>query len=177
MRFFSAGFLNSFIRHADVVKIANIAQIVNVIAPILTRGDEMLLQTIYYPFLMYAQRRDGIALQPVVKGPGYESASYGYVNDIDTSAILGDESLHVFLTNRNLNESASVEVHFPGGELTDLKSADIVTGSNPDDRNTYEQPNLITSQPFQNVTITDGFAKCEIPPLSFVAASFAFIWY
>jgi alpha-N-arabinofuranosidase len=170
-----AGFLNSFIRHADVVKIANIAQIVNVIAPILTRGDDMLLQTIYYPFLMVAQRRDGIALQPVVKGPGYESASYGYVNDIDTSAILGDESLHVFLTNRNLKESASVEVHFPGGALTDLQSAEIVSGSNPDDRNTYEQPNLITNQPFQNATIIDGVAKLEIPPLSFVAASFAFI--
>ena len=108
-----AGFFNSFIRHADVLKIANIAQIVNVIAPILTRGDEMLLQTIYYPFLMYAQRREGISLQPVVKGPGYESPSYGYVNDIDTSAILGDGVLHVFLINRNLEESALVEVHLP----------------------------------------------------------------
>ena len=49
-----AGFLNSFIRHADIVKIANLAQIVNVIAPILTRGDQMLLQSIYYPFLIYA---------------------------------------------------------------------------------------------------------------------------
>ncbi len=44
-----------------LVKIANIAQIVNVIAPILTRGDDMLLQTIFYPFAMYASRRDGIA--------------------------------------------------------------------------------------------------------------------
>ena len=56
-----AGFFNSFIRHADVLKIANIAQIVNVIAPILTRGDNLLLQTIYYPFVMYSKRRNGIS--------------------------------------------------------------------------------------------------------------------
>ena len=167
-----AGFLNSFIRHADVVKIANIAQIVNVIAPILTRGDEMLLQTIYYPFLMYAQRRDGIALQPVVNGPGYESASYGYVNDIDTSAILGDKLLHIFLVNRDLEEPALVHVLFPGGELNALESAEIISGTYPNDRNTYEQPERVTSQPFSAVNIQDGLAMFELPPTSIVAASF-----
>jgi len=167
-----AGFLNSFIRHADVLKIANIAQIVNVIAPILTRGDELLLQTIYYPFLMYAQRREGISLQPVVKGPGYNSARYGYVNNIDTSAILGDGLLHVFLVNRNLEESASAEIHFPGGRLNGVKSAEILTGAHPNDRNTYEQPERITSQPFSSATIQDGVAHLEIPALSVVAASF-----
>jgi alpha-N-arabinofuranosidase len=167
-----AGFLNSFIRHADVLKIANIAQIVNVIAPILTRGDELLLQTIYYPFLMYAHRREGVSLQPVVKGPGYESASYGYVNDIDTSAILGDGLLHVFLVNRNLKGSAPVEVYHPGGQLNGLKSADILTGSHPNDRNIFEQPYLITSQPFSAVKVQEGFAELEMPPLSIVAITF-----
>ena len=166
-----AGFLNSFIRHADALKIANIAQIVNVIAPILTRGDEMLLQSIYYPFVMYAQRREGIALQPVVKGPGYESASYGYVNDIDTSAILGDGVLNVFVVNRGLEAIAQVEIQHPGGQLTSVKSAEIVTGSHPNDRNTYEQPDLITSQPFLAASIQDGSAHLEIPPLSVVAVT------
>ena len=65
-----AGFLNSFIRHADVLKIANIAQIVNVIAPILTRGDDLLIQSIFYPFEMFAKRRDGVALRGAGAGPG-----------------------------------------------------------------------------------------------------------
>jgi alpha-N-arabinofuranosidase len=167
-----AGFFNSFIRHADVLKIANIAQIVNVIAPILTRGDDMLLQTIYYPFLMYAQRREGIALQPVVKGPGYESPSYGYVNDIDTSAVLGDGVLHVFLINRNLEKPATVEVHFPGVGLLGVESADILSGTDPDNRNTYEAPERITSQPFSTISLQEDIASLEIPPLSVVAASF-----
>ena len=112
-----AGFLNSFIRHADVVKIANIAQIVNVIAPILTRGDEMLLQTIFYPFAMYSSRRDGIAIRPAVSGPGYESPSYGRVNVIDTSAILGDGVLHTFLVNRSTSEESEVEIDHASGKI------------------------------------------------------------
>ena len=123
--------------------------------------------------MMYSQRRDGIALQPVVKGPGYESASYGYVDDIDTSAILGNDILHVFLVNRNLVKSALAEVHFPDGKLWGVNSAEIVTGSHPNDHNTFEQPNLITNQPFHKAFIKeDGVAHVEIPPLSVVAVSF-----
>ena len=74
-----AGFLNSFIRHADVVKIANLAQIVNVIAPILTRGNELLIQSIFYPFEMFSKRREGISLQPVLQGPVYTGQTNGQV--------------------------------------------------------------------------------------------------
>lgn len=167
-----AGFLNSFIRHADVVKIANLAQIVNVIAPILTRGDEMLLQSIYYPFVMYSKRREGVALQPIVQGPGYESPSYGTVNYLDTSAILGDGVLHTFLVNRSLTESARVEIDHPGGQILGVQSAEIVTGLNPQVQNTYEQPDRIVSRPFQAVTVRDGQACVELPPLSVAAVSF-----
>ena len=72
-----AGFLNSFIRHADCVKIANIAQIVNVIAPILTRDDQTLLQSIYYPLQMYSRRRTGNSLRIKIDGPTYEAARHG----------------------------------------------------------------------------------------------------
>src|SRR6185295_11260309 len=112
-----AGFLNSFIRHADVVKIANLAQIVNVIAPILTRGDQMLQQASYYPLLLYAARREGVALQTLVNGPSYESPSYGAVHTIDASAILGEGVLHLFLINRSLAEAATVDLDNPGLRL------------------------------------------------------------
>lgn len=167
-----AGFFNSFLRHADVVKIANIAQIVNVIAPILTRGDDLLLQTIYYPFVMYAQRREGTALRPAVIGPAYDSPSYGRVNTIDTSAIRGDGVLHVFLTNRSLSESAPVEVEFPGGKIRSVQSAEVIAGSEPDAKNTYEQPDRVTSQPLQGVQVTDNGASLILPPLSVAAVTF-----
>jgi alpha-N-arabinofuranosidase len=167
-----AQFLNSFIRHADVLKIANIAQIVNVIAPILTRGDELLLQTIYYPFMMYANRRAGVALQAVVQGPGYESPNYGDVTFLDASAILGEAVLHCFLVNRSLDESIQVEIQHPGGQIMGLDSAEVVTGLHPETRNTFEQPDLITSRSFKAVSIQDGIAQVEMPPLSVIAMTF-----
>lgn len=167
-----AEFLNSFIRHADVLKIANIAQIVNVIAPMLTRGDELLLQTIYYPFVMYASRRDGVSLQPVVQGPGYESPNYGDVTYLDASAILGDGVLHCFLVNRSLEESTQVDIQHPGGQISGVASAEIVNGLHPGTCNTFDRPDLITSHAFRAVSIQDGAAYVELPPLSVVALTF-----
>ena len=80
--------INSFIRHADSVKIANIAQIVNVIAPILTKGDEMVLQTIFYPIEMFTKRRTGKAMRIAVDGPDYVSKDFGRAKFLDASAIL-----------------------------------------------------------------------------------------
>jgi alpha-N-arabinofuranosidase len=168
-----AGFLNSFIRRADVVKIANLAQIVNTIAPIQTRGDDLLLHTIYDPFVMYASRRDGVALQPVVKGPGYTSRSYGPVNNVDTSAILSEEGrLHVFLVNRSLDEAAPVTIDFSGGGLEQAESGELVTEAHAGACNSYEQPCNVRRRPFQAVQVRDGTACVELPPLSVVALTF-----
>jgi alpha-L-arabinofuranosidase len=168
----AAGFLNSFIRHADSLKIANIAQIVNVIAPILTRGDDMLLQSIYYPLAMFAARREGIAIQPAVDGPAYDSPSFGRVNYIDTSAILGDGVMHTFFTNRSVSEPALVEVDPAGGKFEAVLSAEIVCGPEAAARNTYDNPNVIYSQPLNSVMVEQGKARIQLPPLSFAAVTF-----
>lgn len=167
-----AGFLNSFIRHADVLKIANIAQIVNVIAPILTQGDDMLLQSIYYPLEMYTKRRTGISLQPVVQGPIYEGKTNGQVSYIDTSAILNGKQLNVFVTNRSLKEAATVHINLADQALVALDSAEILTGPEPKALNSFEQPNLIQARPFQAVEITAGLVTANLPPLAVAAMTF-----
>lgn len=167
-----AGFLNSFIRHADVLKIANIAQIVNVVAPILTRGDELLLQSIYYPFVMLAQRRDGVSLRPCVLGPGYDSPSYGRVNTIDTSAVRGDGVLNVFLTNRSLDQSAPVEIEYPGGSIATCQSAEVLSGPGAKAHNTFERPGVVKNRPLTGVRVAEGKASLTLPPLSFAALTF-----
>jgi alpha-L-arabinofuranosidase len=167
-----AGFLNSFIRHADVVKIANIAQIVNVIAPILTRGDEMLLQSIFYPFEMYTKRRTGIALQPVVSGPKYESSNYGEVAYLDTSAINAGNQLHVFITNRSLTEAAPVTIQLADRAITRLHSGEILSGTDPKAANSYENPNMVRAQVFTAADISGGVAQLSAPPLAVMALTF-----
>jgi alpha-N-arabinofuranosidase len=167
-----AGFLNSFIRHADVLKIANIAQIVNVIAPILTRGDEMLVQSIFYPFEMFSRRRDGISLQPTVQGPTYEGRINGQAHYIDSSAILNDRQLSVFATNRSLEEPATVHVRLADWAIAGLDSAEVLTGPSAKAANSFEQPDVVCSRPFTDIRITDGRATAELPPLSVAAITF-----
>ena len=173
-----AGFLNSFIRHADVVKIANIAQIVNVIAPILTRGDGILIQSIFYPFEMFSRRRGGVSLRPVVDGPTYEGKTNGRVHTIDSSAILNldDSRLHVFATNRSLTEPASVRVKLADRAIIALDSGELLTGPGAKAANSFEQPRVVRSHPFADanvgVEIVEGDAFLKLPPLSAAAMTF-----
>jgi alpha-N-arabinofuranosidase len=168
----AAEFLNSFIRHADSVKIANIAQIVNVIAPILTRGDEMVLQTIFYPIEMFTKRRRGKSMRIVVDGPGYDSKSFGPAKYLDTSAILSGKQLSVFAVNRSLEEGMDLEIRVGGARIEKLSSGEIVSGGDPKASNTFEQPNRIVAREFQEASVANGNARLKLPPLSVVAATF-----
>lgn len=167
----AAGFLNSFIRHADSVKIANLAQIVNVIAPILTRANEVLLQSIFYPIEMFAKRRSGFSLQTRVEGPTYESRRYGSANFVDASAILNGESLSVFLVNRDLENSVDLRIDLSDRSIVSLTDAEIVTGKDPKLANTYDCPGLVQSQSYSEVSFSEGRATVKLPPLSVVAAT------
>jgi alpha-N-arabinofuranosidase len=166
-----AGFLNSFIRHADVVKIANLAQIVNVIAPILTRGDELLIQSIFYPFEMFSKRREGASLRPAVSGPAYEGRTNGRVNYVDASAILAGDRLHVFATNRSLVDAAPIRIVLGDRPLRTLESAELLTGPGPKAANSFEQPDVVRSQAFDEARIVEGQGTFELPPLSTAATT------
>jgi len=66
------GFFNSFIRRADVVKMANIAQLVNVIAPIMANRDGLFLQPIYFPIAEYGRQRNNMSVDAFVDAPTYK---------------------------------------------------------------------------------------------------------
>ncbi len=168
-----AGFLNSFIRHAHVLKIANLAQIVNVIAPVMTRGDELLIQSIFYPFEMYSRRREGVSLLPVVNGPVYEGRTNGRATFIDASAILNQSQLHVFAVNRHPDEAAVVEISVGDRDLVAFEGAELLTGPHAQAANSFECPDVIRSQPFAEVRLNCGKAAAELPPLSVTVMTFA----
>ena len=168
-----AGFLNSFVRHADVVKIANIAQIVNVIAPILTLGDEMLIQSIYYPFEMVSSRRQGVSLKVATTGPTYSGKTNGEVHTIDASAIVGEDTLHVFTVNRSMDEEARVLVKLADRAILELARAETLTGPDARAANSFERPDLIASRNFSAATIKTGDAELVLRPLSVTACTFA----
>ncbi len=167
-----AGFFNSFLRHADVVKIANIAQIVNVIAPIQTRGDEMLLQSIFHVFEMYTKRKQGKALRLAVDGPGYDGTWNGHVHYVDTSAVLDGDRLHVFVSNRSLAEAAPLRIAVADCDIVGASQCEIVTGPDAKAENSWEAPDRIVAEPFDDVRVGGGGAEVHLPPLCVAALTF-----
>jgi alpha-N-arabinofuranosidase len=167
-----AGFLNSFVRHADVVRIANLAQVANVIAPVLTRGDELLVQSIFHPFAMFSQRRAGTSLRVAVDGPTYGTLAHGDVAVIDASCILGADELHLFLVNRSTDSAAPIQLDVPGHVLSGAVRAELLTGERADAGNTWESPDVLVPVALSDQVVVDGgSARVELPPLSFAAIS------
>ena len=98
--------LITFLRHADRVKIACMAQLVNVIAPIMTRtGGGVWAQTIYWPLYFFSKYGRGTALRPVIKSPAYDCTSYEQVPCVDAAGVQDEEgNMTIFALNRSLEE-------------------------------------------------------------------------
>ena len=166
-----AGFLNSFIRHADVVRNANLSQIVNVIAPIRTRGDDMLIQSIYYTFKMFSSRRGGKSLKIDFRGPKYLTHKFGGVPYVDISATVNETVINLFAINRSVDHYAPLQVSVQREILNSVREAECFTGPSPKARNTFANPNELQSKPFNGFTISNSSLEGTLPPLSLVAVS------
>jgi alpha-N-arabinofuranosidase len=96
------GLLITLINNSDRVKIACLAQLVNVIAPIMTSATGCWAQTIYWPFLHASLYGRGTSIRPVIKSPVYSSTDFDDVPVIDSAAVQADDgSLTIFALNRS----------------------------------------------------------------------------
>ena len=101
-------FLNSFIRHADVVKMANLAQLVNVIAPIFTNKQGLYLQTTYFPIAEYAKQRGLQSLDVLVESPKYKPDAGRELGYLDVSATYDPKSKQVYVNVLNRSEKTDI---------------------------------------------------------------------
>jgi alpha-N-arabinofuranosidase len=101
-------FLNAFIRHADVVKMANLAQLVNVIAPIFTNRQGLYLQTIYFPLAEYAKQRGNQSLDVRVESPSYKPERGRSLGYLDVSATYDPKARQVFVNVLNRSEKTDI---------------------------------------------------------------------
>jgi alpha-L-arabinofuranosidase len=116
-----AGFLNAFIRNADVVKMANMAQLVNVIAPIFTEKNGLFKQTIYYPLQLFATHMFGTSLDVFVDCETYDTEEFflglaeqtTQQNDVpylDVSAAYNKGELIVAVINRHKDKAIATDL-------------------------------------------------------------------
>ena len=104
--------LITLLRNADRVKIACLAQLVNVIAPIMTRnGGGVWAQTIFYPFMHASKYGRGTAMKTLVSSPSYACKDYEEVPYIDAIATLAEDgSLTVFCVNKDMEEEFELDI-------------------------------------------------------------------
>ncbi|HYZ85565.1 MAG TPA: alpha-L-arabinofuranosidase C-terminal domain-containing protein [Bryobacteraceae bacterium] len=126
-----ATFLNTFVNNAHIVKMANMAQLVNVIAPIFTNEEGLFLQAIYHPLSMFANNSKGIALELHLDSPRYESKRFDAVPYLDASAAFDNGSLVLNVVNRHRTQPVEVQFEaqdkqFTGPvEVTEVNGPDI----------------------------------------------------
>ncbi len=115
--------LITMLKNADRVKIGCLAQLVNVIAPIMTReGGGAWAQTIYWPMKQASEYGRGKSLLPQLTCEKFDTAHYTDVPVVDAAAVLGEDgSVNVFAVNRDLKEGAELELDLR--EFGDLKCA------------------------------------------------------
>ncbi|HEY6385424.1 MAG TPA: alpha-N-arabinofuranosidase [Candidatus Acidoferrum sp.] len=162
------GLINSLIRKADRVQLACLAQLVNVIAPIMTNADGLLRQTIYYPYSWALEFARGSALELMVESPTYEVTSMGAVSYVDASAThqadTGKSAL--FLLNRDLAKPHQVEIVWEGSSPR-AGDAVVLTGRDLKAANAFDAPARVAPQKAEKPSTAGGRTTLELPPRSY----------
>ncbi|HLV33659.1 MAG TPA: alpha-L-arabinofuranosidase C-terminal domain-containing protein [Spirillospora sp.] len=166
-----AQWMNVFLRKSDVLKIACLAQIVNVIAPILTTREALLKQSIYYPFMLYSRLAAGTALDVAVQAPLYETKQFGDMPLLDVAASHDEANgvQAVFIVNRSQTDSLPVQLHWQDRTPQRINAVHQLSGTDPKAVNTYENPNQVVAVSVAAPAIDDRSATLLLPPLSFTA--------
>jgi alpha-N-arabinofuranosidase len=133
-----ATFLNSFVNHCHIVKIANMAQLVNVIAPIFTSEKGMYLQTIYYPLQLFANNTRGKALELMVESPKYKTKRFDEVSYLDVSAGYDHGVLVLNVVNRHKDQPAEVDFVLEDKSFSGVVSVSEVNGPDLKSENNFD---------------------------------------
>jgi len=161
-----AQYLHSFIRNADVVKVACIAQIANIIAPILTRTDDLLVQSIFWPFQMLSATASGVALEPFVDAPMIATQRRGEVSALDVAATHDPAAATamVSVVNRSTADAIDTSVELAGLVPSGV-SARQVHHTDPKAHNSWERRNVVVPTDVDVAIVPEGL-RLTVPPLS-----------
>jgi alpha-L-arabinofuranosidase len=165
----AAQWMNVFLRKSDVLKIACLAQIVNVIAPILTTTESLLKQSIYYPVMLFSRLAEGVALDVHVNAPHYETTKFGTMPLLDVSASYNEagNTQAIFIVNRSQSESLPVELNWQVKAPHAIRKAHQLAGTDPKAANSFENPNQVVARQVAVPKLDGNQASVVLPPLSF----------
>lgn len=161
------GMLNTLIRNADRVKIACLAQLINVIAPITTNENGLFRQTIYYPYAWALQNARGHVLNLLVESPTYDVKDLDAVPYLDAVATSDNGKTSLFVLNRDLAKSHAVELVWEDQAPGQVLTSQVLTGSDLKAVNGFDAPERVKPQAFAKPTTSNGRSRFELPPRSY----------
>lgn len=164
--------LISLINHSDRVTSASLAQLVNVIAPIMTEpGGISWRQTTFFPFAISSRLAQGESLKLRIDSPTYETKKYGEVPLVDAAASFDPETgkSSVFLVNRSKTETISLTIKLGGLGDVSIVSAQSLFDQEITAANTLEQPERVSMKNNASAKLVDGTLDIELPPVSWSA--------
>jgi alpha-N-arabinofuranosidase len=159
------GLAITILKHCDRVKIACLAQLVNVIAPITTQKDGgVLKQTTYYPFQMISKYGRGTVLQPVIEGDTY-LCDFGELPLVEAAAVYNKETnqIRIFALNCSQAEDTIFSLTVTGFGQCKLIKHFVLKGDDLKIRNTFEKPDNVI---IEEMHISDTKETVQLPKMS-----------
>lgn len=167
--------MHSLLRHGDRVKIANQAQLVNVIAPIRSEeGGPAWRQASFWPFARMSELARGKIMRLAVDSPQVSTAKFGDVDAVDAVATYEEEtgSLALFVANRGLEDDVEISLDLRGFSATSVDRAELLTVPAGGDRHTanlVDSPDAVTLVPLETIGLEAGVVHLKLPAISWAA--------
>ena len=165
----AALYLNIFNNHARRVKMANIAQIVNVLqAMLLTKGDQLVKTPTFYLFKMYKVHQNAILLPINVKCEDY-TYNGNTLPSISSSASKDSVGkIHISIANIDPDNNRNVEVEFRGSKPLTTAKGEIITSSKISDYNDFGKPEKVNIEDFSDFHLQKNILIMNLPSKSVV---------
>ena len=159
--------LNIFNKHCDRVRMANIAQLVNVLqAMILTEGPRMLLTPTYFVFKLFKDHQENELLDSHMLTGEIEADGVKLPAVQESCSIDSEGTVHITLVNPGLKDNQVVTIETNGLHPSHVVGR-MLTGA-MDDHNTFNDPDQVSDQPFVSFTTTKHGLSATLPPCSVV---------
>jgi alpha-N-arabinofuranosidase len=155
--------LNILNQHTKRVKMANIAQLVNVLqALVLTEGEKMLLTPTYHVFEMYQVHHDATSLPVELKTDNYTFGETA-IPAVSASASRDAQGrVHLSLVNLDAQAEVSLQARIEGEKFSKV-SGQILTGKAMDSENSFASPRQVQPAPFDGASFSDGGLTAQLP--------------
>lgn len=160
--------LITLLQHADRVKMACLAQLVNVIAPIMTENNgRSWKQTIFYPYMHASVFGRGISIKTILSSPKYDSKDFTDVPFVDSAAVYNEENeeVTIFMVNKNLEDSITLTADVRSFEGYRLVEHIVLENDDLKATNTADQEK-VTPHNHGDSALQDGVLEARLPRAS-----------